>query len=211
MSARRPLIEVIGNPGPKDLVFLRTVIEYYMRDNFWPVFTTLCSVYIFLQAFAIPGPAIIAILMAALFGGIRGGIMSLACALIGSSICYYIFKLIGRPILRRFFAKGLASFKAKLDDNKDNIFFYFLFLRITPLLPNFFINIASGNVGISYRVFLLGSLFGLIPNAVILARAGVEMTTLGGFDAQRALGLIAIGLLALLPVLVKRVFKNKVA
>lgn len=195
---------------------MRAVIAFHMRDNYWAVFSSLCSVYIFLQAFAIPGPAVVAVLMAALFGGWQGGVMSMSCSLLGSSICYFMFRLIGRPILNRFFAKGVARLRAKLDENRDNMFFFFLFLRITPILPNFFINISSGNLGISYRIFLFGSLFGLIPNAIILARAGIELATLGeansrGFDLQRALGLLAIGLLALLPVVVKNKFKHKVA
>lgn len=171
----------------------------------------LCSVYIFLQAFAIPGPAIIAVLMAGLFGGWVGGSMSMACALIGSSMCYFIFRLVGRPVLRRYFAQGLASMRAKVTENEGNIFYYFLFLRVTPILPNWFINISSGNVGISYPVFFFGSLLGLIPNAIILTRAGIELAAFGesgnfgGFDIQRVLGLLGVGLLALLPVIIKKI------
>jgi uncharacterized membrane protein YdjX (TVP38/TMEM64 family) len=191
-------------------------MEFYMRDHFWAVVGLLSTVYIFMQAFAIPGPAIIAVLMAALFGPLEGGAMSMTCSLVGSSICYFLFMILGRPVLKRFFAKGLASFKAKLDANRSNIFYYFLFLRVTPILPNWFINISSGNLGISYGAFFLGTLIGLLPNAIVLARAGVELKTLGetsgtsGFDVKRLLGLLAIGLVALLPVIIKNKFQNKV-
>ena len=139
------------------------------------------------------------------------------CSLLGSSICYFMFRLVGGPILNRFFSKGVESLRAKLEENRENIFFYFLFLRITPILPNFFINISSGNLGISYPVFFFGTAFGLIPNAIILARAGVELATFGeakkgstGFDLQRALGLVGIGALALLPIYIKNKFRTKV-
>ena len=208
--------EIMRNPGSKDLTLMREVIEFYMRDNYSAVLVTLCAIYIFLQAFAIPGPAILAILMAALFGGWTGGMMSLACSLIGSSICYALFGVVGQPILNRFFMSGVQRFKSKIEENRGNIFFYFLFLRVTPLLPNWFINISSGNLGISFPVFFFGTLIGLIPNAIILARAGIELATLGdavdgpkGFEIQRALGLMAIGALALLPVLIKNRFKEK--
>jgi hypothetical protein len=62
----------------------------------------------------------------------------------------------------------------------------------------------------------LGTLIGLLPNAIVLARAGVELKTLGetsgtsGFDVKRLLGLLAIGLVALLPVIIKNKFQNKV-
>jgi uncharacterized membrane protein YdjX (TVP38/TMEM64 family) len=186
-----------------------------MADHYWSVVTALCAFYIFLQAFAIPGPAILAILMAALFGGIEGGIMSMTCSVIGSSICFYIFKVVGKPILNRFFVVGVNKLKRQIDENRDNIFFYFLFLRITPILPNWFVNISSGNLGIRYSIFLLGTIVGLIPNAIILAKAGVELASFGDgndvlkFDLQRALGLIGIGILALLPIVIKRKYKSK--
>ena len=188
-------------------------MQQYLASNYWYSVSMLCVVYIVLQAFAIPGPAIIAVLMAALFGGWVGGAMSLACSLIGSSICYYIFKKIGKPILTRFCKTRLAQFKRQIVANKEGLFFYFLFLRVTPILPNWFINIASGNIGIRYRIFLFGSLLGLLPNAIILATAGVELSKFGetgmiGFDGKRAAGLVGIGCLALLPIFVKR-FMNK--
>jgi uncharacterized membrane protein YdjX (TVP38/TMEM64 family) len=217
LLSQRGIVDVIRKPSSKDLQLLKRCVEFYMGDFYWVVVSVLCSVYVFLQAFAIPGPAIIAILMAALFGGWAGGIMSMSCSLFGSSICYSLFRFVGRPILGRFFSKGVSSLRGKLEENKDNIFFFFLFLRVTPILPNWFINISSGNLGITFTTFFFGTLLGLIPNAVILARAGVELATIGdasgasGFDLQRAVSLLGVGLLALLPVVIKMRFKNKLA
>jgi uncharacterized membrane protein YdjX (TVP38/TMEM64 family) len=71
-------------------------------------------------------------------------------------------------------------------------------------------------VGINYGVFFFGTLIGLIPNAIVLAKAGVELSSLGqssssGFDIWRLLNFLAIGLLVLLPVVIKQAFKSKVA
>ena len=41
-----------------------------------------------------------------------------------------------------------------------NLFWYMLFLRITPLIPNWFVNISSPIVGIPFRYFFFGTLFG---------------------------------------------------
>lgn len=215
MRSNTSITDFIRSPTSRDLQIFQTVIQFYMSENYWSVATVLCSVYIFLQAFAIPGPAIIALLMAALFGGWLGGAMSLVCALIGSSICYSMFRFLGRPVLDRYFSQGLERLKSTMAENNGNIFFYFVFLRVTPILPNWFINISSGNVGIGYPTFFFGSLIGLVPNAIILAKAGVEFASFGkaegfgSFDLQRGLGLVAIGLLALLPVLIKNRFKDK--
>ena len=213
--SKRPLLELILKPSGKELNAYRTLVEFYMRDHYWTVISTLCTIYVFLQAFAIPGPVVIALLMAALFGPSVGGVMSMTCSLLGSSICYLLFTSVGRPILMRFFSGGLNELRLKLDSNKDNIFFFFLFLRVTPILPNWFINISSGNLGISFGVFFFGTLIGLLPNAIVLARAGAELAALGdttsmsGFDWRRMVGLLAIGLLALFPVFLKKAFKSK--
>lgn len=215
VRSNRSITDLIRSPSTRDLQIFQTAIQFYMSENYWSVATVLCSVYIFLQAFAIPGPAIIALLMAALFGGWLGGAMSLACALIGSSICYFMFRFLGRPVLDRYFSQGLERLKSTMAENNGNIFYYFVFLRVTPILPNWFINISSGNVGIGYPTFFFGSLIGLVPNAIILAKAGVEFASFGkaegfgSFDLQRGLGLAAIGLLALLPVLIKNRFYDK--
>lgn len=45
-----------------------------------------------------------------------------------------------------------------------------LFLRVTPTLPNTFINLASPIVDVPYHTFLLATLIGLIPAAYVTVR-----------------------------------------
>lgn len=45
-----------------------------------------------------------------------------------------------------------------------------LFLRITPTLPNLFINLASPIVDVPFHVFFLATLIGLVPAAYITVR-----------------------------------------
>jgi len=54
----------------------------------------------------------------------------------------------------------LGKFYKKIQNNKEHTFFYMLFLRLTPLVPNWFVNIGSPIVGIPIRNFFLGTLFG---------------------------------------------------
>ena len=41
---------------------------------------------------------------------------------------------------------------------------YIFFLRVTPFLPNTFINVASPVVNVPYFAFLLGTIGGTFPN-----------------------------------------------
>lgn len=53
---------------------------------------------------------------------------------------------------------------------KEKILNYMLFLRITPTLPNTFINMASPIVDIPFHVFFLATLVGLMPASYITVK-----------------------------------------
>ena len=214
MSSQLSMLNILQSAFSGDIVSAYASLQNFLVHNYWYSIALLCGTYVALQSFAIPGPALLAVLMAALFGGWVGGAMSLACSVIGSSICYYIFKFLGTPMLQRCCKARLVSFKKRIASHKDGLFFYFLFLRVTPIVPNWFLNIASGNIGISFGIFFWGTMFGLIPNAIILATAGTELARYGemggtGMDSQRLVTLLGVGVLALLPIIIKKKFAGK--
>lgn len=48
----------------------------------------------------------------------------------------------------------------QIAQNQGNLFYYLLFLRITPLLPNWFVNIACPLVDVKFKYFFLATLIG---------------------------------------------------
>lgn len=42
-----------------------------------------------------------------------------------------------------------------------------LFLRISPIVPNWFVNVASPIVGMPIHIFAFGTFFGLMPLNII--------------------------------------------
>jgi uncharacterized membrane protein YdjX (TVP38/TMEM64 family) len=80
-----------------------------------------------------------------------------------------------------------------------------LFLRMTPLVPNWFVNLATGHVGIPLSYFALASLVGLVPNNVILVRTGLALSEISsfGFRWENFLLLLGLAFLSLLPTLFK--------
>lgn len=59
-----------------------------------------------------------------------------------------------------------------------------MFLRLTPLIPNWFVNLGSPLVGIPYVYFIIASFFGiflfyeylgLMPNNFILIQTGLTL------------------------------------
>jgi uncharacterized membrane protein YdjX (TVP38/TMEM64 family) len=103
------------------------------------------------------------------------------------------------------------QFKHSVDSNKDNLFFYMLFLRITPLLPNWLINLASPIVGVPYKHFILATFLGLMPANVMHVNMGAELAKMEriGFDFKIILFLLFLGVFALIPVYIKKLFAKK--
>lgn len=56
---------------------------------------------------------------------------------------------------------------------KDKLLNYMLFLRITPTLPNTFINMASPIVDIPFHIFFAATLVGLIPASYITVKVSI--------------------------------------
>ena len=48
--------------------------------------------------------------------------------------------------------------------HRQNLFWYMLFLRLTPLIPNWFVNIASPLVNMPYHYFLGATFFGIFED-----------------------------------------------
>lgn len=59
-----------------------------------------------------------------------------------------------------------------------------LFLRITPLLPNWLINLTSPIVGVPFKHFFFATFFGLLPANIFHVNMGQSISTMKriGFD-----------------------------
>lgn len=60
---------------------------------------------------------------------------------------------------------------------REKLLNYMLFLRVTPTLPNTFINVASPIVDVPYRIFFMATFIGLIPAAYVTVRVSFFLTS----------------------------------
>ncbi|KAG5224671.1 membrane protein [Salix suchowensis] len=142
-----------------------------------------CSTYIFMQTFMIPGTIFMSLLAGALFGVVRGIFLVVFNATAGASSCFFLSK-------------------------REKLLNYMLFLRVTPTLPNLFINLASPIVDIPFHIFFLATLLGLIPASYITVRAGLALGDLNSvkdlYDFKTLSVLFLIGSISIFPTLLKR-------
>lgn len=191
-----------------DLRILKDHLATYAHD-FQPQFILgYCSTYIFMQTFMIPGTIFMSLLAGALFGVIKGLFLVVLNATAGASSCYFLSKLIGRPLVNWLWPEKLIFFQAEIAKRNDKLLNYMLFLRITPTLPNTFINLASPIVDIPFHIFFLATCVGLIPASYITVRAGLALGDLKSvkdlYDFKTLSVLFLIGSISIVPTILKR-------
>ncbi|XP_043696208.1 uncharacterized membrane protein At4g09580 [Telopea speciosissima] len=192
----------------EDLQILRDHLEIYTSDYTVQVLVGYLTVYIFMQTFMIPGTVFMSLLAGALFGVVKGVALVVFAATAGASSCYFLSKLIGKPLVFSLWPDKLSYFQAQVAKRRDRLLNYMLFLRLTPTLPNTFINVASPIVDVPYHTFFLGTFIGLIPAAYLTVRAGIALGELRSladlYDFQAIATLFLIGAVSVTPTLMTK-------
>ncbi|KAK8585910.1 hypothetical protein V6N13_065351 [Hibiscus sabdariffa] len=190
-----------------DLRLLKDNIATYANDYPAQFILGYCSTYIFMQTFMIPGTIFMSLLAGALFG-VKGLFLVVFNATAGACSCFFLSKLIGRPLVSWLWPDKLRFFQAEIAKRRDKLLNYMLFLRITPTLPNLFINLASPIVDIPFHVFFLATFIGLIPASYITVKAGLALGDLRSvkdlYDFKTLSVLFLIGMVSIFPTLLKK-------
>ena len=84
------------------------------------------SIYLFKQAFSIPGSVLLNMLYGAMFGDWPG--FALVCVLTacGTSCCYIISSLFGKRLADRLFGAKIPRVQKAIDNHRANLFLYLL-------------------------------------------------------------------------------------
>ena len=69
----------------------------------------------------------------------------------------------------------------KVEAQRGNLLSYIIFLRITPFLPNWFINIVSPVIGVPLLPFWVGSFIGVAPPSFVFIQ--VSLVTLSYYKS----------------------------
>lgn len=196
---------------PHNLAELRILNEHvagYTKDFTAQVLLGYVAMYIFMQTFMIPGTIFLSLLAGALFGTFKGLILVVFSATTGASSCYFLSKLVARPLVFWLWPDKIIYFRSKILQQREKLLNYMLFLRVTPTLPNTFINLASPIVDLPFHIFFFGTLFGLIPASFITVRAGIALGDLKSmedlYNMKTIALLFAIGLLFIVPTILTR-------
>ena len=164
---------------PATLVRLIGCAQAYQAHNEWFVVCMFMLTYCGIKMFAIPAVFPLGILGGAIFPfwltlSLTG--LGEAC---GNSLCYLMSRSIMQPVLERLFPQKLAKVAQKADEEKEHWLLFNFFLRLTPFVPNWFVNLSSPIVGNPIKPFFIGSLFGTQFSLLFLAICGNTLAEVG--------------------------------
>ncbi|OEL27763.1 putative membrane protein [Dichanthelium oligosanthes] len=95
----------------QELQVLKDHLEGYVSDYTIQVLVGYCAVYIFMQTFMIPGTIFMSLLAGALFGQLGGLALVIFAATAGASSCYFLSKLVGKPLVFSLWPDKLTLFQ----------------------------------------------------------------------------------------------------
>jgi uncharacterized membrane protein YdjX (TVP38/TMEM64 family) len=208
------------------LIRHRTVIDAFVHEHAVAALLAYIGIYVVSVALSVPGATFLTVSGGFLFGVWIGAAASVLGATIGATVIFLVARTaLGEPLLAR--AGPRAAELAR--GFREDAFSYLLFLRLVPAFPFFLVNLVPAFAGVRLGPFLAATALGVIPAAVVYSLAGTGLDSVIAaqqkahadclasgamhcrlvFDARDALtpqliaALIALGLLALVPVLVK--------
>ncbi|KAL3076250.1 hypothetical protein niasHS_013521 [Heterodera schachtii] len=193
---------------------LGRVLIRYKDQHFYTVLSGVAAIYLILQSFAIPGSIFLTILSGYLFSFPLALALVCLCSAAGATVCYFLSQMFGRSLVMYYFPEKLSKWQIEVQKQADNLFNYIVFLRVTPILPNWFINLASPIVDVPILPFFFGTLAGVAPPSFLFIQAGTTLQMMSNANVVWSWGSIALlaffAALSLAPILFKYLKKSKV-
>ena len=191
------------------------LIAAFIADNrliSWFGFMTL---YAAVVALSLPAASLLT-----LAGGAILGWIAIPLIILGASAGACIVFFAARSIFAGMLSKRAAGFISRLEAGfKKDAFSYLLALRLIPAAPFWVVNIVPALLGMRLTPFFIATFIGIAPGTSVYVAVG------RGFDKVLARGevpdlstlqdpyiiapLVALGLLSLMPVVVKRLKERR--
>ncbi|XP_033124519.1 transmembrane protein 41B-like [Anneissia japonica] len=192
---------------------LGRVLSRYRENNLFAVTAGFFATYIFLQTFAIPGSIFLSILSGFLFYFPVALFLVCLCSALGASFCYLLSDLVGVRLVKKYIPDRVEKWATIVARHQDDLLNYIIFLRITPFLPNWFINITSPVLKVSLTPFFFGTFIGVLPPSFVAIQAGTTLYQLTYYGEAVSwtsiLALAFFAILSILPVLLKHKLREK--
>lgn len=182
---------------------LRGLIE----QNIALALAAFVAIYAIATAISLPGATILTLSGGYLFGTWVGGGATVVGATLGAVGIYYaVGTSLGAALREKAEASG-GRLKGVIEGVQKGAFGYILTLRLIPVVPFWFVNVAAALAGTPIRAYVAATLLGIMPATFIFSGigAGIGSIVADGdtpdlgviFEPRVLLPLLALSLLAL--------------
>lgn len=182
---------------------LDSLKEYILSFGVWaPIISFILMI---LQSIAAPLPAfLITFANAALFGWVKGAILSWSSAMVGAAVCFFIAKYLGRDVVEKLTSKfaieSVDSFFEKY--GKHTI----LIARLLPFMSFDLVSYAAGLTSMSFISFFVATGIGQLPATIVYSYVGGMLT--GGAKLVM-MGILTLTALSVLIYVMKKIYNEK--
>lgn len=186
---------------------LESLKQYILSFGIWaPIISFILMI---LQSVAAPLPAfLITFANAALFGWVKGALLSWTSAMAGAALCFYIARFLGRDTVEKLTSKFAI-------DSVDVFFNKYgkhtiLIARLLPFISFDLVSYASGLTSMSFVSFFIATGIGQLPATIIYSYVGDMLT--GGAKLMM-MGILTLSAISVLIYVLKKIYndKNKVS
>ena len=191
-------------------------LHHFVADNALAAGLCFVLAYALITAFSLPGGAVMTVFGGYVFGPYLAACYVVIAATGGATVLF----LAARSTLGAVLRARAGPFLQKMEAGfQENALSYLLVLRLVPLFPFWLVNLVPAFLGVPLRTYVIGTLLGIIPGTFVYASLGGgidEVLDTGRepdfdiiFHANVLLPIIGLALLALLPVVYKRLKARK--
>lgn len=188
----------------------RETLKAFVSDYLLFAVVGFILIYALATIFMLPGALWITIAGGFLFGLVGGSLATVTGATLGATTLFFIARTsVGEPLRKRagpFLRKVEAGFK-------DGAISYMFFMRFFPGVPFPVANVAPALLGAKARDFIFTTFFGIMPGVIAYTWMGAglggvfdrgEQLDIAGLFRQIAPPLVALAVVSLIPVVVKK-------
>lgn len=194
----------------KRAIFVLSMVDvdsakgYILSFGIWaPAVSFLLMV---LQSLIAPLPAfIITFSNAALFGWVKGAILSWSSAMVGAALCYAIARIYGRNVVEKFTTRSALQEVDKFFERYGK--WAVLVARLLPFVSFDIVSYAAGLTAIGFWEFFWATGLGQLPATIVYSYVGGMLT---GTAKTLVTGLLIIFALTIVIFAAKQAYRGRI-
>ncbi len=206
------LVRYLNNYNYLTLDALKAHSSYYqgfVDRHYFVTVLLYCSIYASLIAVGVPATPLMTLLGGFLFGAFPGFIYALTSAVVGVVTTFLVIRYFLAKLLSVKYQKQLDQFQEKI---KQYGYTYLLSLHLLMVIPYFIITTLAALAEVPLFTFAWTALIGSAPLLAVYSYAGRHLGSIESIKDVVSPGIMAIlvmlGLLALLPIIIKWFYKK---